>query len=66
MDYVDPAAPSDTTDWYKVWAAAMSVETMCVDRGYAGVALGVGESASFSSKVRGSGVLGFRDHELWT
>ncbi|MCJ1456391.1 hypothetical protein MMC28_006752 [Mycoblastus sanguinarius] len=52
MDYVDPAAPSDTTDWYKVWAAAMSVETMCVDRGYAGVALGVGKNKNLFLELR--------------
>ena len=33
----------DTSDWYKVWAAAMAVEVMCVKRGKPGVAVGLGK-----------------------
>ena len=41
---VDTVSKTDTADWYKLWAAAIAVENMCVEgKGAAGMATGLGE-----------------------
>lgn len=42
---VDTVFSTDVSDWYKLWAAAIAVETMCVEaRGEGGIAPALGES----------------------
>ncbi len=39
-----PGQASDSSDWYKLWAAANAVDYMCGQFGENGIALGLGES----------------------
>lgn len=49
---VNTASSTDISDWYKLWAAAMAVEVMCVEaRGAGGVASGLGRSSSSSTII---------------
>lgn len=41
-----PGQASDSSDWYKIWAAANAVDYMCAQLGKNGFALGLGESCS--------------------
>jgi len=45
VDTVVPGEGQDTYDWYKIWAAATSIEYMCLYSGRNGVALELGQSA---------------------
>ena len=39
---------SDTSDWYKLWAAANAVDYMCIRRGMGGIATGHGNAIFIS------------------
>ena len=45
-DFLVPELRTDTYDWYKLWAAANAVDYMCVEKGKAGLAIGLGELPS--------------------
>ena len=49
VDGTEPGSVSDTSDWYKIWAAANAVNYMCVHGGKRGVAVGVGKHPSSKS-----------------
>lgn len=41
---IAPGEVSDSSDWYKIWAAANAVDYMCTQLDKSGLALGLGES----------------------
>ena len=43
IDGIAPGLVSDSSDWYKIWAAANAVDYMCTQLGHGGLALGIGE-----------------------
>ena len=43
VDGIAPGLVSDSSDWYKIWAAANAVDYMCTQLGQAGLAIGLGE-----------------------
>ena len=43
VDGIAPGPVSESTDWYKVWAAANAVDYMCTQLGKGGLALGLGK-----------------------
>lgn len=43
VDAIHEGEVSDTSDWYKIWAAANAVDYMCTQLGRKGLALGLGE-----------------------
>lgn len=43
VDSIHEGVVSDTSDWYKIWAAANAVDYMCTQVGKKGLALGLGE-----------------------
>ncbi|KAL8784957.1 MAG: hypothetical protein Q9195_008823 [Heterodermia aff. obscurata] len=43
VDGIAPPPVSDSTDWYKIWAAANAVDYMCTQLGKTGLALGLGK-----------------------
>ncbi len=45
VNTIAPGQVSDSSDWYKLWAAANAVDSMCAQLGKNGLALGLGESA---------------------
>jgi hypothetical protein len=44
INAIAPGQVSDSSDWYKIWAAANAVDYMCAQLGKNGLALGLGES----------------------
>ena len=44
---IDTISTPDLSDFYKLWAAANAVDTLCITKGKAGMAVGNGESALF-------------------
>ncbi len=47
---VNTISSTDVSDWYKLWAASIAVEVMCVEaRGAGGFGLGLGGSSSLDS-----------------
>ena len=46
VDGIAPGLVSDSSDWYKIWAAANAVDYMCTQLGHTGLALGLGERYS--------------------
>lgn len=44
IDAIAPGQISDSSDWYKIWAAANAVDYMCAPLDKGGVALGLGKS----------------------
>ena len=43
VDGIAPGLVSESTDWYKIWAAGNAVDYMCTQLGQSGLALGLGE-----------------------
>ncbi|CAF9912602.1 MAG: hypothetical protein HETSPECPRED_000984 [Heterodermia speciosa] len=43
VDGIAPGPVSDSTDWYKIWAAANAVDYMCTQQGKGGLALRLGK-----------------------
>lgn len=52
LDGIAPGEVSDTSDWYKLWAAANAVDYMCTQLGKKGLALGLGMSYPFGVSHR--------------
>ena len=51
VDAIHEGEVSDTSDWYKIWAAANAVDYMCAQLGKKGLALGLGELCHQSPPV---------------
>ena len=49
VDGTEPGRTTDTSDWYKIWAAANAVDFMCTQLGRNGSATRLGELASTSN-----------------
>lgn len=52
VDGTEPGDVSDTSDWYKVWAAANAVNYMCVHEGKRGVSVGLGDRGSLYLELK--------------
>jgi len=53
LDTLVPGVGQDTYDWYKIWAAATAIESMCLHGGRNGMAMQLGQFAEQSDSGNG-------------
>ena len=44
-----PHLPPTAAKWFDIWAAGVAVNTMCIQHGFTGIAVGLGKSTLIGS-----------------